>query len=100
MMLSRFFLEIEPFGIDEGLEIGIGIFSLLLFAISITAYRNTGIKKILFASAAFGLFGIQLLVDSLEDYVIWMDEEIIDILVPLITFAILILFFVAIVKKR
>ena len=100
MILSRILLEIEPFGIDDGLEIGIGIFSLLLFAISITAYRNTGIKKILFASAAFGLFGIQLLVDSLEDYVLWMDEEIIDILVPLITFAILILFFVAIVKKR
>lgn len=100
MILSKFLLEIEPFGIDDGLEIGIGIFSLLLFAISITAYRNTGIKKILFASAAFGLFGIQLLVDSLEDYVVWMDEAIIDILVPLITFAILILFFVAIVKKR
>ena len=100
MILSRLFLEIEPFGIDDGLEIGIGIFSLLLFAISISAYRNTGIKKILFASAAFGLFGIQLLVDSLEDYVLWMEESVIDILVPLITLAILILFFVAIVKRR
>ena len=60
MMLSKLFLEIEVFGIDDGLEIGIGIFSLLLFALSITAYRNTGIKKILFASDAFGLFGIQL----------------------------------------
>jgi len=100
MFLSRLFLEIEVFGIDDGLEIGIGIFSLLLFALSISAYRNTGIKKILFASAAFALFGIQLLVDSLEDYVEWMEESVIDILVPLITLAILILFFVAIVKKR
>ena len=40
MRLSKFLLEIEPIGIDDGLEIGIGIFSLLLFAISITAYRN------------------------------------------------------------
>lgn len=99
-MLSKILLEIESFGIGDGLEIGIGIFSLLLFALSITAYRNTGIKKILFASAAFGLFGIQLLVDSLEEYAEWMDESVIDILVPLITLAILILFFVAIVKKR
>lgn len=99
-MLSKILLEIEPFGIGDGLEIGIGVFSLLLFALSITAYRNTGIKKILFASAAFGLFGIQLLVDSLEEYAEWMDESVIDILVPLITLAILILFFVAIVKKR
>lgn len=100
MFFSKLFLEIEPFGIGDGLEIGIGIFSLLLFALSITAYRNTGIKKILFAAGAFGLFGIQLLVDSLEDYVEWIEESVIDILVPLITLAILILFFVAMVKKR
>ena len=100
MMLSRFFLEIEPFAIDEGLEIGIGIFSLVLFALSITAYRNTGIKKILFAAAAFGLFGVQLLVDASEGFFEVIPEEIIDILVPLITLVILILFFVAIVKKR
>ncbi len=100
MILSKLFLEIEPFAIDDGLEIGIGIFSIILFALSITAYRNTGIKKILFAAAAFGLFAIQLLVDSLEDYIEFFEEGITDILVALITLAILILFFVAIVKKR
>ncbi len=100
MIFSKLFLEIEPFAIDDGLEIGIGIFSIILFALSITAYRNTGIKKILFAAAAFGLFAIQLLVDSLEDYIEFFEEGITDILVALITLAILILFFVAIVKKR
>ena len=100
MILSEIFLQIESFGIDDGLEIGIGIFSLILFALSITAYRNTGIKKILFAAAAFGLFAIQLLVDSLEDFVEFFEEDSTDILVALITLAILILFFIAIVKKR
>jgi len=100
MILSKLFLEIEPFAIDDGLEIGIGIFSIILFALSITAYRNTGIKKILFAAAAFGLFAIQLFVDSLEDYIEFFEEGITDILVALITLAILVLFFVAIVKKR
>ena len=100
MVFSRLFLEIETFGIDGGLEIAIGIFSLLLFALSITAYRNTGIKKILFAAAAFGLFGIQVLVDSLESYAGLIPEDIADVTVSLITFTILILFFIAIIKKR
>ena len=100
MFLSKLFLETEPFALDDGLEVGIGIFSLVLFALSITAYRNTGIKKILFAAAAFGLFAVQLLVDALEDSIGFLQEEVTDILVPLITFVILVLFFVAIVKKR
>lgn len=101
MFISELFLQIEEtFGIGDGLEIGIGIFSIILFALAITAYKNTKIKKILFAAAAFGLFAIQLLVDSLEDYSDFLDEQYIDILIPLITLAILVLFFVAIVKKR
>ena len=100
MFLSQIFLETEPFAISDGLEVGIGIFSLILFALSITAYRNTGIKKILFAAAAFGLFAVQLLVDALEDSLEFIPENVADILVPFITLAILILFFVAIVKKR
>ena len=101
MILSKMFLEIEEgFGIGDGLEVAIGIFSLVLLGLAITAYRNTGIKKILFAAAAFGLFGIQLIVDSLTDQIEFFDEQYIDIVVPLITLAILVLFFVAIVKKR
>jgi len=100
MFLSNLFLEIEALGIDDSLEIGIGIFSLILFALAITAYRNTGIKKILFAAAAFGLFAIQLLVDATEGLFELIPEVIVDILIPLITLVILILFFVAMVKKR
>jgi len=101
MTLSKIFLQIEEeFWIGDGLEIAIGIFSIVLFALAITAYRNTKIKKILFAAAAFGLFAVQLIVDPLEDYVEFLEEQYIDIIVPLITLAILILFFVAIVKKQ
>jgi len=75
-------------------------FALVLFALSITAYRNTSIKKILFAAAAFALFAIQLFVDSIEDYLGFLDEDITGIILKLMTFAILVLFFVAIVKKR
>ena len=100
MILSKLFLETEPSGIETGIELGIVVFALVLFALSITAYRNTKIKKILFAAAAFVLFAIQLFVDSIEDYLTFLDEEITGIIVKLMTFAILVLFFVAIVKKR
>lgn len=99
MILSNVLLEIEPFEVEDWLEIGIIIFSVILFALSITAYRNTGIKKILFAASAFALFAIQLLVDTIGDY-FGFFESIADILAVLITFAILVLFFVAIVKKQ
>ena len=100
MFLSKIVLETELFGIGDGLEIGIGIVSLILFSLAITAYKNTGIKKILFAAAAFALFTVQLLIDALEDSIGFLEEEAVDIFIPLITLAILILFFVAIIKKK
>lgn len=100
MYLSKIFLETELFGIGDGLEVGIGIVSLILFALAITAYKNTGIKKILFAAAAFALFTVQLLIDALEDSIGFLEEQVVDIFIPLITLAILILFFVAIIKKK
>ena len=100
MILSNLFLEIEPFGIESGIELGIVAFALVLFALSITAYRNTKIKKILFAAVAFALFAIQIFVYSIEDYLAFLDENITGIIVKLMTFAILVLIFVAIVKKE
>lgn len=100
MILSKMFLEIEPFGIEGGIEFGIVAFALILFALSITAYRNTKIRKILFAAAAFALFAIQLFVDSVESYLEFLDEDITGIILKLMTFAILVLIFVAIVKKK
>ena len=100
MILSKLFLETQPNGIETGIEIGIVAFALILFALSITAYRNSRIKKILFASAAFALFAIQIFVDSIEDYITFLDEDITGIIVKLMTFGILVLFFVAIVKKK
>lgn len=100
MTLSNIFLETEPFGIESGIELAIVAFSVVLFALSITAYRNTKIKKILFAAAAFALFAVHIFVDSIEDYLTFLDEQAIGIIVKLMLFAILVLFFVAIVKKK
>jgi len=95
-------LQIDSY---EGIETIIltiaGIFSLLLLGISISAYAKTGLKRILFAAAAFAIFGIQLLVESLEEnFEFLLDTEFISIVTAAMTLCILVLFFLAIVRKN
>jgi len=79
----------------------IGIFSLLLLALSILAYKRTGLKKIIYAAIAFSLFAIQLILGSLEETIGFLEEPPIgDILSSTMTLAIVILFFMAIVRKN
>lgn len=78
-----------------------GIFSLLLLALSILAYRRTGLRKIIFAAIAFSLFAIQLILGSLEEtFGILEESPIGDILIASMTLAILVMFFLAIVKRE
>src|SRR5918996_2696122 len=87
--------------IESVIQAVIGIFSLLLLALSILAYRRTGLKKIIFAAIAFSLFAVQLILGSLEESFGLLEETpIIDILSSSMTLAILVLFFLAIVRKN
>ena len=86
--------------IESVIQAAIGIFSLLLLALSVLAYRRTGLKKIIFAAIAFSLFAIQLILESLEESLGILEEPPIgDILSSAMTLAILVLFFMAIVRK-
>lgn len=100
MMLPNLFLEIESFGLESVIKLVILGLSLVLFALSITAYRDIGIKRILFASAAFALFAIQFFIDFIVDYFVFLQEDVTDVLVLLFPLGILILFFVAVVKQK
>ena len=94
-------MEVEPYEpITQAIKIAIAAFSLLLLALSISAYRKTAFKKILYAAVAFGLFAIQMFVDYLEDAVEAFDTPYTDVIFFGITLAILVLFFMAIVRKR
>ncbi|MCI4433529.1 MAG: hypothetical protein JHC41_08045 [Nitrosopumilus sp.] len=98
-MLSNIFLASElAFDVGQIINLAIIIFSLVLFALAITAYRNTKIKKIAFAAAAFALFAIQLAIEYVDE-VIHLSEDQIDVMLSLITLGILLLFFFAVVKK-
>lgn len=98
---SGMLLELDIFESTETIILAItGIFSLLLLGLSISAYLKTRLNKILFAAAAFALFGIQLLVESLEENIEFLDTEFISIITSAMTLGILVLFFLAIVKKK
>jgi hypothetical protein len=86
--------------IEGAIQAAIGIFSLLLLGLSILAYRRTGLKKIIFAAIAFSLFAIQLILESLEETIGILEDPIGDILTSGMTLAILVLFFMAIVRKN
>ncbi len=94
-------MEVEPYEpITQAIKIGIAAFSLLLLGLSISAYRNTHIRRLVYAAVAFGLFSLQLFFDYLEDAVPAFDTPYSDIIFFGITLAILVLFFMAIVRKK
>jgi hypothetical protein len=94
-------MEVEPYEpITQAIKIAITAFSLLLLGLSISAYKKTAIKRILYAAIAFGLFAIQMFFDYLEDAAEGFDTAYSDIIFYGITLAILVLFFIAIVRKK
>jgi len=100
MILPELFLEIKSFGVQNALELGIIAFSLVLFAISIKAYRTTGLKKLAYAAIAFALFAIQLFFEYIEGAYDFFEDEHTEIILTSTTLAILILFFLAVVRKK
>ena len=94
-------MEVEPYEpITQAIKIAIAAFSLLLLGLSISAYRKTHIRRLVYAAVAFGLFSLQLFFDYLEDAIPAFDTPYSDIIFFGITLAILVLFFMAIVRKK
>ena len=54
----------------------------------------------IFAITAFGLFAVESFIDYLEDVVPTLDTPYIDILLAMISLVILILFFLAFIKRK
>ena len=81
------------------IKVGIAAYSLLLLGLSISAYRKTALKGIIYAAIAFGLFAAQLFFDYLEDAVEGWEQPFNDVIFYAMTLAILVLFFLAIVRK-
>src|SRR5574341_559378 len=79
--------------------------SILLSILSIASYRKTGLRKMVYATAAFALFAVFSTYQYLEENMLEgnaqesIDNPITDLTLPAIPLVILILFFVALIKK-
>jgi len=98
--LESLVLENGLFEIVENILYIVGtIFAAILIALSISAYRNTHLKKLIYAIIAFLLFGVFLFYEYLE-HSIAIDNPFTDIVLPSMAVSILVLFFLAIINKR
>jgi hypothetical protein len=74
------------------------ILSTILIALSISAYRKSGMKKLQYAILAFSLFCAFLIYENLE-LIFRIDNPYTDIILPSMGLAILVFFFLAVIKK-
>jgi len=99
-MIENFYLESNLKGIESIVQLSILGFSLFLLGLTIKAYTVSHLKKILFAAAAFGLFSVYLFFEYAEATFDWFEDAESEIISTSIFLVILILFFVAIIKKK
>lgn len=100
MTFLNTFLEIEALEPSDIVELVIIAFSIVLFALAITAYKNNRIRRMGFAAAAFALFAVQLIVGYADDAFDYIDDQGLDLLSSTITLGTLLLFFFAIIIKK
>jgi hypothetical protein len=93
--------QVESFeGLENAIALGITVISLLLLALSVTAYRKTRLKVTIYAIIIFALFAIQQFIDYLDNIIVALDNPITDVVVSSLTLTILALFFLAIVRTK
>jgi len=100
MIYGIFHLQIALFDLIESILYIVGaVLAGLLFALSVSAYRNTHLKKLLYANNAFSLFGIFLFYEYLE-HAIPFDNPFTDIIFASMALSILVLLFISIVNRK
>jgi hypothetical protein len=93
--------QIDSFeGLENAIALGITVISLLLLALSVTAYRKTRLRVTIYAIIIFALFAIQQFIDYLDNIIVALDNPITDVVVSSLTLTILALFFLAIVRTK
>jgi hypothetical protein len=74
------------------------ILAALLVGLSVFSYHKSGLKKLQYAAIAFSLFCIFLIYEGLEHF-FSLDNAFTDIVIPLSGSAIILFFFLAVIKK-
>src|SRR6187401_907461 len=100
-VLFSFISQIDSFeGLEKAIALGITVISLLLLALSVTAYRKTHLRITIYAIIIFALFAIQQFIDYLDDIFVEVDIPITDVVISSLTLTILAVFFLAIVLPK
>ncbi|MHB8546337.1 MAG: hypothetical protein ACYDAJ_06185 [Nitrosotalea sp.] len=87
--------------LPESLDFATGIFAAFLLVVSLFAYRRTKLTRLLFVSAAFGIYAFRALLPRLDIFLPNLDISTgIDVMLSSTGFVILALFFLAIVKRK
>jgi hypothetical protein len=89
----------EGLDIAELLNLGSGLFALILLFISLLAYYRSRQRRLLFVSGAFGLYFIKIITEHIDFFIPNIETSVLDLLLAGIDFIILLLFFLAIVKN-
>ena len=75
------------------------IFAIILIGLSISAYNNTHLRKLIYAIIAFSLFGTFLFYEYLEHSADF-ESPYADIILPLMCLSVLVLFFLVVINKK
>ena len=90
-------------GIDEVFavtQILIAICALFLLVLSVKAYKNTGLKKIVYLIVAFSLFATQHIINYVDQSVVdILPDDVRYVIFAIISLAIMGMFVLAILKK-
>lgn len=85
--------------VENILDLAIALFAFALFALSVSAYRRTRLRRLLLVSVAFALFAVEVGIGELDDFVFAVGYQTELVVVAAMEFIILLLFFLAIVAK-
>jgi len=100
-LLSLQVVDIDTgFETQELLEIAIAAFALILMGLTLSAYSKTHMRRLLIVFVAFGLFAVEVGIVQLDDFVFAVGYQTDQIVVAVMEFAILLLFFLAVVVRE
>jgi len=80
------------------LNLAVGVFAIVLLALSLNAYRKTKLRRLLLVSAAFGSFAASVAVRNIEIFIV-PGIDVDEVLVTVLELVTLLLFFLALVLQ-
>ena len=90
-------IQFAGFELEELLNLGAGLLALALFVITVVAYNRTENKRLVYVSIAFLLFSVKGFLTSHELF--FNELQLIDPLASALNFAIILCFFLGVVKN-